>query len=231
MDLFRNPANVLSMGNLVCGTLALLLAPYDILWSIRLVVLGSMFDAFDGTVARHRGPTEEGKWLDGISDRVTQVLAPSLLLVVTASFHPLALAAGTLFVLLGVIRIVRTDAAQPSTVGLPMWPVAFFILLGILGNIPLLMLQAVVLAAVSFSFLPLEYRLPLTLRKPEVRAHGLRSAVFAVALRIVPLSLLLASTFFDWDAIVAPFFWIFAAGTAALTLLTIIPSRNKTPKL
>ncbi len=88
-------ANLLTIGNGVCGFAALvklskievasdgtLLNPENLVFAGYLVLLGMLFDAFDGKVARMvKGSTELGAQLDSLCDLVTFGLVPALMIV------------------------------------------------------------------------------------------------------------------------------------------------------
>ena len=88
-------ANLLTIGNGVCGFAALvklskievasdgtLLTPENFVFAGYLVLLGMLFDAFDGKVARMvKGSTELGAQLDSLCDLVTFGLVPAFMIV------------------------------------------------------------------------------------------------------------------------------------------------------
>ena len=88
-------ANLLTIGNGVCGFAALvklskievasdgtLLNPENLVFAGYLVLLGMLFDAFDGKVARMvKGSTELGAQLDSLCDLVTFGLVPAFMIV------------------------------------------------------------------------------------------------------------------------------------------------------
>ena len=88
-------ANLLTIGNGVCGFAALvklskievasdgtLLNPENFVFAGYLVLLGMLFDAFDGKVARMvKGSTELGAQLDSLCDLVTFGLVPAFMIV------------------------------------------------------------------------------------------------------------------------------------------------------
>ena len=87
--------NLLTIGNGVCGFAALvklskievasdgtLLNPENFVFAGYLVLLGMLFDAFDGKVARMvKGSTELGAQLDSLCDLVTFGLVPAFMIV------------------------------------------------------------------------------------------------------------------------------------------------------
>jgi len=75
--------NVLTLGNLFCGTLATIFAVNgDFINTALFVVLGIFFDFFDGFVARLlKVQGELGKQLDSLADMVTSGVAPGIVMV------------------------------------------------------------------------------------------------------------------------------------------------------
>lgn len=81
----RHIPNLITLGNLLCGSLAILscfhssLGPRVAMW---FIVLGAICDLFDGLIARLLHATSPlGADLDSLSDVVTFGLAPALLLI------------------------------------------------------------------------------------------------------------------------------------------------------
>ncbi len=75
--------NLLTLGNLLSGTIAILFAlKGDYLYTAILVVLGIGFDFFDGFVARLLGVQGElGKQLDSLADMVTSGVVPGIVML------------------------------------------------------------------------------------------------------------------------------------------------------
>lgn len=102
--------------NLVCGFVAICLGdPY---WGCLLILLGGIFDLFDGAVARMLNVTSEiGAQLDSLADVVTFVLAPAYLMVAIAppADTIFFIAAFTLPVVGGMYRLALFNTLPPST--------------------------------------------------------------------------------------------------------------------
>ena len=79
--------NTITCCNLICGCMATGAAFYgNYVWALAMIVLGAVFDFFDGMVARLLGVSSPiGKELDSLADVVTFGLAPST--VVFYLFH------------------------------------------------------------------------------------------------------------------------------------------------
>jgi CDP-diacylglycerol---serine O-phosphatidyltransferase len=85
-------ANLLTLGNAVCGFIAIALIasggppgdvlPLQIKWAAWLIFLGMVFDMLDGRVARSTGTTSElGAQLDTLADMVTFGAAPAIIVL------------------------------------------------------------------------------------------------------------------------------------------------------
>ena len=74
--------NLLTLGNLLCGTIATILAVQgDFVTAGLLVVLGIFFDFFDGFAARLLNVSGElGKQLDSLADMVTSGVVPGIIM-------------------------------------------------------------------------------------------------------------------------------------------------------
>lgn len=88
----RNLPNCITLANLLCGTLSVYFlytsprAPFPVLPSV-LIILGAVFDFFDGFTARAlKVSSPIGKELDSLADVVTFGLAPSLICVEMMKF-------------------------------------------------------------------------------------------------------------------------------------------------
>ncbi|QTD37580.1 CDP-alcohol phosphatidyltransferase family protein [Polaribacter batillariae] len=74
--------NLLTLGNLFCGTIATIFAVYaDFKTAALFVVLGIFFDFFDGFAARLLNVSGElGKQLDSLADMVTSGVVPGIIM-------------------------------------------------------------------------------------------------------------------------------------------------------
>jgi len=82
MNIKKHIPNLLTLGNLLCGTLATIAAVNsDYLTAASLVVLGIVFDFFDGFAARLLKVSGElGKQLDSLADMVTSGVVPGIIM-------------------------------------------------------------------------------------------------------------------------------------------------------
>jgi len=83
MTLKNHLPNILTLGNLACGTIAVIFAVQEDFRSAALfVVLGIVFDFFDGFVARLLNVSGElGKQLDSLADMVTSGVVPGIVML------------------------------------------------------------------------------------------------------------------------------------------------------
>ncbi|MBL4644179.1 MAG: CDP-alcohol phosphatidyltransferase family protein, partial [Flavobacteriaceae bacterium] len=83
MNIKKHIPNLLTLGNLLCGTIATIAAVNsDYLTAASLVVLGIVFDFFDGFAARILKVSGElGKQLDSLADMVTSGVVPGIIML------------------------------------------------------------------------------------------------------------------------------------------------------
>ena len=91
MNIKKHIPNIITLGNLFCGTLAVIYAVNsDFIATALFVVLGIGFDFFDGFVARILNVQGElGKQLDSLADMVTSGVVPGIVMLqlLTKAFH------------------------------------------------------------------------------------------------------------------------------------------------
>lgn len=115
----RHLPNALTLLNLFCGALAIfhLQAPAmatEIRWPVGLIVLGAVFDLFDGMAARLlRVSSALGGELDSLADVVTFGLAPALVMTHLAATSSEVAAAGAVWrgLSLGALLVLPAFAA------------------------------------------------------------------------------------------------------------------------
>jgi CDP-diacylglycerol--serine O-phosphatidyltransferase len=147
-------ADILSLLNLVCGAISLyLIGKGNLIGATLAVVLGQVFDLFDGRMAIKHGGTKIGPWLDDIADFVSFGISPMILiLVVVQDGIVLQIIAGgyLLAITYRLIRFIWIDKKKadfnPAIFnGLPS-PAAAILVFGIcLLNLPLLVITPAVL--------------------------------------------------------------------------------------
>jgi len=108
-------ADAVTVANAALGFLATAAALVDVTLAARLILLGAITDALDGIVARRRGSTPAGVYLDSLADVASFGVAPAVLVVAVVvemlmpNGEPAALAVGVclpaLFVAMAVTRL------------------------------------------------------------------------------------------------------------------------------
>lgn len=110
-------ADAVTVGNAVLGFIAVVVAFEAIDLAARLVLLAAILDGLDGVVARHRGGTKAGPYLDSLADVASFSVAPAVLVYAVLSGHwelaftepslelLLALGVPALFVAMAVTRL------------------------------------------------------------------------------------------------------------------------------
>ncbi len=88
MTMKKHIPNVLTLGNLICGILAIRsIFLGDVNLAIAFVFIAAFLDFFDGMVARLLGVSGElGKQLDSLADNVTFGVVPGLMLLSISGF-------------------------------------------------------------------------------------------------------------------------------------------------
>ncbi|MDN3618921.1 CDP-alcohol phosphatidyltransferase family protein [Polaribacter undariae] len=81
MNLKKHIPNLITLGNLFCGTIATIFAVEgDLVFAGLFVLLGILFDFFDGFAARLLNVSGElGKQLDSLADMVTSGVVPGII--------------------------------------------------------------------------------------------------------------------------------------------------------
>ena len=125
-------ADAVTVANAAVGFLAIVAATVDIELAARLILLAAVADGLDGVVARHRGSTPAGPYLDSLADVASFGVAPAAIVAaVVLDAYPLAtepllaalgVLAGAFFVAMAVARLglyTAYDSASRETVGVP----------------------------------------------------------------------------------------------------------------
>ena len=74
-------ADAVTVTNAAVGFLATAVALVDVDLAARLILVGAIADGLDGIVARYRGGTPAGKYLDSLADVASFGVAPAVLVV------------------------------------------------------------------------------------------------------------------------------------------------------
>jgi CDP-diacylglycerol--serine O-phosphatidyltransferase len=111
-------ADILSTLNFFCGVTSLFFT-YNrhFAWAIVIIIVGQLFDLFDGRMAEKHGGTKYGPYLDDIADFVSFGIAPAY--VILKSGGSLAWLFGAAFILGVAFRLVRFVAVDKKRTDLP----------------------------------------------------------------------------------------------------------------
>ncbi len=115
----RYYADILSTLNFCCGIASLILTYHHyIAWAICIIVMGQLFDLFDGRMAQKHGGTKYGPVLDDIADFVSFGLAPAYVILVKSA-GPLAWLLAGVYIFGVAFRLVRFVAVDKKRTDLP----------------------------------------------------------------------------------------------------------------
>ncbi|PAU83992.1 CDP-diacylglycerol--serine O-phosphatidyltransferase [Halorubrum salipaludis] len=125
-------ADAVTVANAAVGFLAVVAAAVDVRLAARLILLAAVADGLDGVVARHRGSTDAGPYLDSLADVASFGVAPAALVAFVVLdarsfaadpvFVAAAVGVAALFVSMAVARLgmyTAYDTDERVTVGVP----------------------------------------------------------------------------------------------------------------
>ncbi|MBU8849674.1 MAG: CDP-alcohol phosphatidyltransferase family protein, partial [Desulfobacterales bacterium] len=111
-------ADILSVLNFCCGVTSLILTHHHYFaWAICIIIVGQLFDLFDGRMALKHGGTKYGPYLDDIADFVSFGLAPAYVIVQIGG--SLAWFVGVIFIIGVAFRLIRFIAKDKTRTDLP----------------------------------------------------------------------------------------------------------------
>jgi CDP-diacylglycerol--serine O-phosphatidyltransferase len=111
-------ADILSTLNFCCGIASLILTSNQrFAWAILIIIMGQLFDLFDGRMAEKHGGTKYGPYLDDIADFVSFGLAPAYVIVKSAG--SMAWIFGLMFIAAVAFRLIRFVAVDRNRTDLP----------------------------------------------------------------------------------------------------------------
>lgn len=111
-------ADILSTLNFFCGVTSLYLTSQrHLAWAIMVIIVGQLFDLFDGRMAEKHGGTRFGPYLDDIADFVSFGLAPAY--IIYRSGAAFSLLFGLIFIGGVAFRLVRFVAVDKKQSDLP----------------------------------------------------------------------------------------------------------------
>ncbi len=155
-------ADILSTLNFCCGIISLILTHhYYFAYAICVIIMGQLFDLFDGRMAEKHGGTKFGPYMDDIADFVSFGLAPAYVIIKSggsaAWLFAAVYVAGVGFRLIRFVAVdkKRTDLPDGIFNGLPSPAGALIVLGGALAvdYAPLLWLIAAVSVGLMVSHL------------------------------------------------------------------------------
>ncbi|MCW8801008.1 MAG: CDP-alcohol phosphatidyltransferase family protein [Desulfobacter sp.] len=112
-------ADILSMLNFMCGITSLILTYHHFYaWAICVIIMGQLFDLFDGRMALKHGGTKYGPWLDDTADFVSFGLAPAYMVIMSGG-GTLALFFAGIYVVGVAYRLVRFVIKDKDCTDLP----------------------------------------------------------------------------------------------------------------
>jgi CDP-diacylglycerol--serine O-phosphatidyltransferase len=111
-------ADILSILNFCCGVISLILTHHHLFAkAICIIIIGQLFDLFDGRMALKHGGTKYGPYLDDIADFVSFGLAPAYVIVETGG--SLAWLFSGIFIIGVAFRLIRFVAVDKKRTDLP----------------------------------------------------------------------------------------------------------------
>ncbi len=111
-------ADILSGLNFCCGVTSLVLTyHHHFAWAICIIIIGQLFDLFDGRMALKHGGTKYGPYLDDIADFVSFGLAPAYVIVQTGG--SLAWFFGGIYIVGVAFRLTRFIMIDKNKTDLP----------------------------------------------------------------------------------------------------------------
>lgn len=111
-------ADILSLLNFCCGAASLILTSrHYFAWAICIIIIGQLFDLFDGRMALKHGGTKYGPYLDDIADFVSFGLAPAYMILQRGG--SLAWLFSIIFIIGVAFRLIRFIAVDKKKSDLP----------------------------------------------------------------------------------------------------------------
>lgn len=191
-------ADAVTVSNAALGFVAAVLAPTDPILAARLVLLAAIADGLDGVVARYRGGSAAGPYLDSLADVASFAVAPAVLVYVVlvdewgvtpALSDPqflVAIGAPALFVAMAVTRLglyTAYDTEDEYTEGVQSTLAATIIGAAVLAGLA----RPDLLLAVTLAF---AYLMVSTIRYPDLLARdALIMGIIHVMAVLVPRAL------------------------------------------
>jgi CDP-diacylglycerol--serine O-phosphatidyltransferase len=213
-------ADAVTVGNAMLGFLAAFVATRDAALAARIVLLAAVMDGLDGVIARKRGGTLAGPYLDSLADVASFGVAPALLIASRGTdawtfaadplAYGLALLLPAVYVAMAVTRLglyTAYDSDASETKGVPSTLAATIlsagVLAGFVGPVLLVALSGLLAALMvtQITYPDLHPQDALVMGVVQVLAIFLRGRpgeVFAFALLFLALAYLFLGPRFYW---------------------------------
>ncbi|WP_435068703.1 protein sorting system archaetidylserine synthase [Haloplanus sp. C73] len=213
-------ADAVTVGNAMLGFLAAFVATRDAALAARIVLLAAVLDGLDGVIARKRGGTLAGPYLDSLADVASFGVAPALLIASRAAEtwslgadpvkYGLALLLPAVYVGMAVTRLglyTAYDSDVSETKGVPSTLAATVLSAGVLAGFvgpALLVALSGLLAALmvtQITYPDLHPQDAIVMGVVQVLAivlQGRPGEVFAFALLFLSLAYLVLGPRFYW---------------------------------
>lgn len=213
-------ADAVTVTNAAVGFAAAALATIDVGLAARLVLFGAIADGLDGVVARKRGSTAVGSYLDSLADVASFGVAPAMVVTVLGleaadygsdvSLAAVAVVVPALYVAMAVTRLgmyTAYDTDDDETEGVPTTLAATFLAAAVLAGYtyPLLLIAitaiftGLMVSTITYPDLHPQDALVMGLvQAATVLTPGFWGRVFAFALLFLASSYLLLGPRFYW---------------------------------
>ncbi|MFB6103265.1 MAG: protein sorting system archaetidylserine synthase [Haloplanus sp.] len=213
-------ADAVTVGNAMLGFLAAFVATRDAALAARIVLLAAVADGLDGVIARKRGGTPAGPYLDSLADVASFGVAPALLIASrmadswTFAGRPVLYALGLLlpglYVAMAVTRLglyTAYDSDAAETKGAPSTLAATILSAGVLAGFvgPTLLvalsglLAALMVTRITYPDLhPQDAIVMGVVQVLAIAFQGRPGEVFAFALLFLALAYLTLGPRFYW---------------------------------
>lgn len=213
-------ADAVTIANAALGFLAAAAVLVDTGLAARLILLGAIADALDGVIARRRGGTPAGPYLDSLADVASFCVAPAIL-VAAVTFETwslegdpamivIGLAAAALFVAMGVTRLglyTAYDTDKSETEGAPTTLAATILAASVLAGLTTpwylvalsFVLALAMVSRITYPDLHTQDALVMgVVQALAVVLTGEPGRIFAFALLVLALAYLAISPFYYW---------------------------------
>jgi len=213
-------ADAVTVGNAMLGFLAAFVATRDAALAARIVLLAAVMDGLDGVIARKRGGTLAGPYLDSLADVASFGVAPALLIASRATeawplasdplAYGVALLLPALYVAMAVTRLglyTAYDSDASETKGVPSTLAATVLSAGVLAGFvgPTLLvalsglLAALMVTQITYPDLhPQDALVMGVVQALAILLRGRPGEVFAFALLFLALAYLFLGPRFYW---------------------------------